>query len=113
MEFTVHEVSPETNLVVLRGRLDAEGAAKAELPFTAAVGSVGRNAALDFTGVTFCGSLGIRMLLAVARVVQRKERRIVLFGVSPMVAEVFETVALNDLIPIVGTQAEAMAKIAG
>lgn len=113
MEFQVAEVSPDTVRVVLTGRLDAAGADKAELPFTAAVGGGGKNALLDLSGVGFVGSLGIRMLIAVARVVHRKGRQMVLFGVAPDVAEVFDTVSLDQLIPIVGTEAEALARIGG
>lgn len=112
MEFQVTELDPELNRVTLTGRLDAEGCAKAELPFTAAVGSAGRHAVLDLGAVGFVGSLGIRMLISVARVLHRKGRTMVLYGVRPEVAEVFDTVALDQLIPIVGTEAEARARIA-
>jgi len=112
MEFQVIELDPTLNRVTLSGRLDAEGCAKAELPFTAAVGSVGKHALLDLGAVGFVGSLGIRMLISVARVLHRKDRKMILYGVRPEVAEVFDTVALDQMIPIVATEAEARARIA-
>lgn len=111
MIFEVREAGPETNLVVMRGRLDVAGCERAELPFSAAVGSVGRNAMLDASGLEFIGSLGLRMLISVARVLQRRERSMVVYGAPPAVLEIFETVALDQMIPVFATEAEARAHL--
>lgn len=99
MEFEIDNDGPVAR-IVLRGRLDGAGAEKIELPFTASLGGLGKAAALDMTEVSFVGSLGIRLLLAVARVVQRKGHRLVIFGAQPAVTEVFETVMLDELVPV-------------
>jgi len=97
--------------IVMRGRLDGPGAALIELPFTAALGGLARPVMLDMSGVSFVGSLGIRLLLSVARAVTRKGQQIVIFAVQPAVAEVFETVALTELIPIEASEFAALARI--
>jgi anti-anti-sigma factor len=112
MDFDVISLDPDTNQVVLRGRLDAAGAEQIDLRFTAAVGAAGKHALIDCAGMEFCASMGIRMLIATARVLQRRQRRMVLYGVTPAVQDVFETVALSDLIPIVAGEPEARAKLA-
>lgn len=113
MRFEATELDSDTTRIVLDGRLDAVGAEKIETTFTATASASARNIVVDLAGVGFIGSLGIRMLIANARVVQRRGRRMVLFGAQPQALDVFETVALSDLIPIAATEAEARAILAG
>jgi anti-sigma B factor antagonist len=113
MEFQVHDIAPDLAQIVLNGRLDAVGAEVLDLPFTAQVGHLGKNAILDLTAVPFVGSLGIRVLISAARVLQRKGHRIAIYGVSPAVAEVFDIVALDDLIPVAKDMAAARDLVAG
>jgi anti-anti-sigma factor len=95
----------------LAGRLDAAALASLELPFTATVSAGSRHVLVDLGQVAFCASLALRLFIANARVVQRRGRVMVLFGAQAAVAEVFETVALDQLMPIVATEAEAMAQL--
>ena len=111
MQIDVTELGPDVNRVALKGRLDAAAAGAAELQFTATVGAAGRDALIDMTEVPFVASLGIRMLLACARVLQRKGRRMVIFGASGPVTEVFETVALGTIIPLAPDEAQARALV--
>ncbi|WP_439595060.1 STAS domain-containing protein [Falsiroseomonas sp.] len=113
MRFEVVEISPTANKVLLVGRLDATTVGQVETPFTAAVAASGRNALLDLTGLEFLSSLGIRLLLSSARVVARRGGIVVLFGAQPMVAEVLEAMALEQVLPLVATEAEAMARLPG
>jgi anti-anti-sigma factor len=112
MDFVLTELDPGTNRVTMSGRLDAAGAEAIDLRFAAAVGSVARNALVDLTEVSFVASLGLRMFISTARVLQRRGAQMVLFGAQPQVMEVFETIALDQMIPIVGTEAEARARLA-
>jgi anti-anti-sigma factor len=112
MEFDVIARDGATNQVVMRGRLDAAGAEQVDLRFTAAVASAGQHALLDLRGVDFIGSLGLRMIISAARVLQRRSRHVVIFGAQPQVQDVLDTVALDELIPVVATEQEALAKLA-
>ncbi len=111
MQFEVQELSPTTNKVVMTGRLDAAGVAICETAFTGAVAASGRSAVLDLTNLTFMSSLGIRMLLSCARVVTRRGGKVVLFGAQPIVAEVLTAMALDGVLPLVGTEEEARATL--
>jgi anti-sigma B factor antagonist len=92
----------------LTGRLDSAGVQEVEAPLTASVRKGTTNVTFDLTKVPFVGSLGIRLLISIGRVLQRQGRTLVLFGVQPQVREVFETVALGDLIPIAASEEEAV-----
>jgi anti-anti-sigma factor len=112
MQFEVVEIAPDTNRVALAGRLDAAGVEAGELRFTAAVASVGRHAIVDFSDVSFIGSLGVRLLLAVARVLERRGRRMVLYGIGGQVREVFDNVSISELIPVVADEVAARQRLA-
>lgn len=96
----------------LKGRLDAAGAEAVEAALAAQVGAAARHVLLDLAGVSFAGSLGIRMLISAARVATRRGHRLVLVAPQPQVAEVFGIVALDDLIPVVPDEAAALAHLA-
>jgi anti-anti-sigma factor len=109
MGLTTAEIAPGVARITLEGRLDAAALGSLELPFTATVSAGDRHVLVDLSQVPFCASLGLRLLIANARVVQRRGRVMVLFGAQAAVAEVFETVALAQLMPIVATEAAALA----
>ncbi len=113
MQFDVTEPTGEIIRVALDGRMDAVGAEKIETSFTTLASASGKHVILDLSGVPFIGSLGVRLLIGSARVVHRCGRKMVLFGAQTQAQEVFETVALSDLIPIASTEAEALALIGG
>lgn len=95
------------------GRLDSAAVERMELPFTASLRRGTGAVVVDLAQVPFIGSLAIRMLISTHRVLQRSGRAMVLVGAQPQVLEVFETVALGDLIPLAATHDEAARKLAG
>jgi anti-anti-sigma factor len=111
VRFEVVELNPTANKFVLSGRLDSATVGAVETPFTGAVAAGGRSAVLDLTGLDFLSSLGIRLLLSCARVVMRRGGKVVLFGAQPMVAEVLSAMALDEILPLVPTEEEAVARL--
>jgi anti-sigma B factor antagonist len=111
MEIAVTEDGVRTLRAALTGRFDAKGAEAVEGDFSGRIGKAGRNVLIDMSGVSFVGSLGIRLLISAARALSRAGHRLVLFGVQPAVAEVFATIALDELIPIAPDEAAALATL--
>ena len=109
MELVVTEIGSNVTCVHLAGRLDAPGADQIDLRFTAAVVTAGRDVLVDLSGVSFVASMGIRLLIAAARGLAVKGRRLVMYGAQPLVQDVFEQAAIDQLIPMAPTQAEALA----
>jgi anti-sigma B factor antagonist len=97
----------------LEGRLDSAGVEQIETLLTASVRAGTRNVILDLADVPFVGSLGIRMLISISRALQLQGRTVVLTGVQPLVQDVFETVALGEMIPIAADPAQAAQLLAG
>jgi anti-anti-sigma factor len=86
--------------VMLVGRLDTPGVDSIETQLTAHLVPRGVRAIVDLSQVAFLGSGGIRMFITIARALNRKGGKLVLYGAQPLVAEVLQTTSLNDIVPI-------------
>jgi anti-sigma B factor antagonist len=94
--------------IKLRGRLDTPGVDKIESMFTTSVVPGSRNTIVDLRDVSFIASMGLRMFISIAKQLRRKNARMVLFAPQTQVNEVFHTVLLREIVPIVADEAEAM-----
>ena len=112
MKFEISTLRPGVSRVVLDGRADAAAVDGIEAALSAQFRQVDGNVVLDLSGVPFMGSLGIRLLISLARIVGRRSGRIAMTGVQPQVLDVFETMALFDLIPHAPDQESALALLA-
>ena len=99
--------------VALAGRLDTTGVDRIETRFAATVVSSGQNAIIDLSRVTFIGSMGIRMFITAARSMRPRQTRLAVYAAQSMVGEVLESVSLNDLLPVVTSEADAIAALTG
>jgi anti-anti-sigma factor len=92
----------------LRGRLDSPGVDQIASKFTASVVPDGRNTVVDLSEVNFIASMGLRLFISIAKSLKRQNARLILFAPQTQVSEVFNTVLLHDLVPIVADEAEAV-----
>jgi anti-anti-sigma factor len=67
MELEIKNHSDQMTYLALRGRLDTAGVAEIELSFTSHTVPRAKPLLLDISDVTFVASLGLRMLLTVAK----------------------------------------------
>ena len=104
------EVTYTANIarVKLRGRLDTPGVDRVEAKFTSAVVPEGRNTVVDLSEVSFIASMGLRMFIGLAKALKRNNAKMVLFAPQSQVNEVFHTVVLREIVPIVVDEAEAV-----
>ena len=94
--------------VKLRGRLDTPGVDRVESKFTSADVPEGKNTVVDLSEVSFIASMGLRMFIGLAKTLKRNNAKVVLFAPQSQVNDVFTTVALRDIVPIVVDEAEAV-----
>jgi anti-anti-sigma factor len=113
MQIEVTPLGDECNVVRLAGRLDADGVDRVESRFTAAAVASNKHALVDFSQVDFVASMGIRMLITVARGMSNRNRRIAIYAPNQVVGYVLESVALGELIPIASDQDQALRAISG
>lgn len=112
MDVVITEESGVTK-AELAGRLDTANVNELEHHFTTGIMPKAQNTIVDLSKVSFIASLGIRMLLTTARGLAGRGAKFVMYGANPAVMEIFETTALSDIIPILTTEAEALAEVAG
>jgi anti-sigma B factor antagonist len=94
--------------VRLSGRLDTPGVDLIENKFTATVVPEGVSTVVDLSQVSFIASMGLRMFISIGKALKRKNARMVLFAPQSQVKEVFQTVQLRDILPVVMDEAEAV-----
>lgn len=84
----------------LKGRLDMYGSTEIEEQFTQSIAADTSSVVVDLSGVEFIASIGIRMLLANARALEKRGGRLVVCCPRPFVLEIFEIAGLHRLIEI-------------
>jgi anti-anti-sigma factor len=112
MKIAISEFGELGTKVTLVGRLDIAGADAIDLPLATVAGRRG-NVVIDMAGVEFLASIGIRHLVTAAKAIARGAGRLVLLDPSPIVTEVLVTAGLEEVLPIVRSEDEARAKLAG
>jgi anti-anti-sigma factor len=112
MDMDVTELDGRATCVRLTGRLDAAGADSIDLKFTAAVVPSGRPAVIDLSGISFIASMGLRLLISAAKGLNVKGAKMALFGAPPLVKQVLEETAIDQIIDIAASEDEALARVA-
>lgn len=111
MNIDIEELDGRITCVRMAGRLDAPGADAIGSRFTAAIAPKAQDAVVDMRGVTFIASMGLRLLISTARALDLKGRRMVLFGASEHVQGVLDDAAIDQIIPVVRTERDALAAL--
>jgi anti-anti-sigma factor len=112
MEITISEFGGVGKKVTLVGRLDITGAETIDLPLATIAGTK-TSIVIDMVGVDFIASIGIRHLVMAAKAVARGAGKLVLLDPTPLVTDVLVTSGLDGLLPIVRSEDEARAMLAG
>jgi anti-anti-sigma factor len=100
--------SNDVHIVAITGSLDSTTAPEAQKSL-AAVLSGAKKVGLDFTGLDYISSAGLRVLLGVAKQLRASGGKLAMFGLNQSVREVFEISGFASILPIHATEAEALA----
>ena len=113
MELEIKNQSDQITHLALRGRLDTAGVGKVELEFTSHTVPRAKPLLLDMSEVTFLASLGLRMLLTVAKALDRRGAKMVLLSPQPAVRQVLSLSRFDQLMPVHNDEGTALAFLAG
>jgi anti-anti-sigma factor len=86
--------------IALAGRLDMDGVEAIELEFTATIGKAESGVIVDLENVDFLASLGMRMLLSSAKLLNSKGVSIVLLNPQILVLETLQIAGFDSLFQI-------------
>jgi anti-sigma B factor antagonist len=89
-------------MIRLKGRLDLEGAEAADLKLTSLAATKKNFVIVDLEGVEFMSSIGISVIVRVARALTSRQGRLVLLSPRPNVADVLARTQIDQLIPVFG-----------
>ena len=110
MNIDYQDLGDDLRQVTLAGRLDIAGTDAVATRYAALTGASGRRIVVDLSGVSFLGSIGIRMLLSSAKATQQRGGRTVLLIVdNPAVARTLEVAGITTLMPVHPTLDQAIA----
>src|SRR5215813_5621009 len=112
MKMEIVEIGPRLVKITLIGRLDTPGVDGIETRFLANLVPNANNAVIDMSQVDFISSMGIRMLVSAARSLKMRQAALSLFGVQEQVNQVLDLVAINQMIAICSSEAEAQSAVA-
>jgi anti-sigma B factor antagonist len=110
MDMQFEPVAPGIGKVILAGRMDAAGAGRIDVQFSAIAGSH-RGLVVDMSAVEFLASIGIRTLMLSAKTMQRRGGTLVLLAPRPEVLAVLEITGVLDMLPVAATPDEATQRI--
>jgi anti-anti-sigma factor len=106
---TINEAH-EAGVVVVspHGRIDSTTSAILERHLQGLAAARQTRVVVDFSGVDYISSAGLRVLLALAKRGRDQKGRVALFGLNDSVRQVFELAGFVALFTIAPTRAEAV-----
>lgn len=102
----------DVTVIAAAGRIDHRSAADFEAalePLVAAVSQRRGALVLDFAGVDYISSVGLRVLMLVARRLRETGSRVALAALRSVVAEIFAIARFDKVLPVEATVEAALA----
>jgi anti-anti-sigma factor len=95
-----NDLEDGVRVIRLKGRLDLEGTEAADLKLTSLAAVRKGFVIVDMEGVEFMSSIGVSVIVRVARALMAREGRLVLLRPQPNVHDVFMRTQIDQIIPI-------------
>lgn len=94
------------------GRIDHQSAAQFEAALTPLVAAAARGrgaVVLDFSGVEYISSVGLRVLMIAARQMRERQSKLLVAALQSVVAEIFAISRFDRILTVTATLDDAMA----
>jgi anti-sigma B factor antagonist len=98
----------DLTIVAFAGSLDSATAPQAQQALDGILAGGGRKIVVDFSGLDYISSAGLRVLLGTAKRAGAGALR--LFGLNETVREVFQISGFSTILPVFATEAEALER---
>jgi anti-anti-sigma factor len=96
--------------LALIGKLDIMGVGEIENKFIGYAVAGKKNAIVDISGVTFIGSMALRLFLSAAKSMSLENKSLILLNPQPLVNEVLEASGIGDAVVIEHSVDSALSK---
>lgn len=101
----------DVTIVAFAGNLDSATAPLAQQALDGILASGGRKIVVDFTGLDYISSAGLRVLLGAAKRLGGGAGGLRLFGLNETVGEVFQISGFSTILAVCATEAEALERL--
>ena len=98
----------EITIVSIVERFDANVAKDVEQEFKNILGSGVNKLVCDFSGTDYISSAGLRVILSIAKALEKSGGKVALCSLKPYVKEVFDMAGFSQILKIFATQEEAL-----
>jgi anti-anti-sigma factor len=95
-------------VVMLKGRLDVNTSPSAQTRLLQVIEEGKHKLVLDLSSLEYVSSAGLRVFMLVAKKIKTVNGKLALCGLKPNVHELFEIAGFLPLVPIYGSQPEAL-----
>lgn len=109
VEFTV-EQEGDVYIVLIRGRIDATTTPTVEKKL-ARLDEVAKKLAIDFTGVDYLSSAGMRLLLSMTKKLHAKGGKMVCYGMRDDVVEIIRMAGFERILDLFGSKEDALKSL--
>ena len=106
------EMRGNVKVVALRGKLDANSSQYVESQLLAIMNQGEDRLVLDFTELTYMSSLGLRVLMMVAKNISKVNGKLALAGLNDHIYEIFKIARFTSIFSIYHSCDEAVAHCA-
>ena len=110
MEMSQEELDGGVLKVALSGSFDIAGAGDVDLPLNIIGGSRDK-LVVDFTDVDFLASIGVRVLVKVAKAMSARNGKIAIINPNDAAAKVLNSTGVDSVIPVVADVSAAVEAV--
>jgi anti-sigma B factor antagonist len=111
MQVEHDDLEDGVRVIRLKGRLDLEGTEAADLKLTSLAAARRGFVIVDLDGVDFLSSIGVSVIVKVARACSARDGKLVLLGPQPNVKDVLVRTQIDQIIPIFGDLGSARTAV--
>ncbi len=97
--------------LALEGSLDIAGSQEIENQFLAHTAAAKKSIIVDFSGVTYMASFGLRLLIQAYKALDHEGKKLIILHPQTDVRKVFAAAGLVDLLVITDDEAVALASV--
>ena len=98
----------DVSIVAFAGNLDSNTSPQAQQALDAILAGGGKKLVIDFSGLDYISSAGLRVLLGAAKKLSGAGSALRLFGLNDTVREVFQISGFSTILTVCTTEADAL-----
>ena len=96
-------------IATVQGRVDGANAQEFQKALEDAIDETDRAVVLDLENVTYISSAGLRVILMIAKVLDRQDAELAVCSLSDAIREIFEISGFDKIVPVRASQSDAIA----